>query len=74
MKYKRAKSSNVEKNKRTNNMGMINVNMKKINNNKDLDSTFGDLMTVEETQILCDRMLEKIKSVLELVKKATTEE
>jgi hypothetical protein len=74
MKYKRAKSSNTEKNKRTNNMGIINVNMKKINNNKDLDSTFGDLMTVEETQILCDRMLEKIKSVLELVKKATTEE
>ena len=74
MKYKRAKSSNVEKNKRTNNIGIINVNMKKINNNKDLDSTFGDLMTVEETQMLCDRMMEKIKSVLELVKKATTEE
>ena len=74
MKYKRAKSSNVEKNKRTNNMGIINVNMKKINNNKDLDSTYGDLMTVEETQMLCDRMIEKIKSVLELVKKATTED
>ena len=74
MKYKRAKSSNVEKNKRTNNIGIINVNMKKINTNKDLDSTFGDLMTVEETQMLCDRMMEKIKNVLELVKKATTEE
>ena len=74
MKYKRAKSSNVEKNKRTNNIGIINVNMKKINNNKDLDSTFGDLMTVEETQMLCDRMMEKIKNVLELVKKATTED
>ena len=74
MKYKRAKSSNVEKNKRTNNMGKINVNVKKSNNNKDLDSTYGDLMTVEETQMLCDKMMEKIKSVLELVKKATTED
>ena len=74
MKYKRAKSSNVEKNKRTNNMGKINVNVKKSNNNKDLDSTYGDLMTVEETQMLCDKMIEKIKSVLELVKKATTED
>lgn len=74
MKYKRAKSSNIEKNKRTNNMGKINVNTKKSINSKDLDSTNGDLMTVEETQLLCDKMMEKIKSVLELVKKATTEE
>ena len=74
MKYKRAKSSNVEKNKRTNNMGKINVNNTKNINNKDLDSTNGDLMTVEETQMLCDKMMEKIKNVLELVKKATTGE
>ena len=74
MKYKRAKSSQVEKNKRTNNMGKINVNVKKSKNNKDSDSTYGDLMTVEETQMLCDKMMEKIKNVLELVKKATTEE
>ena len=74
LKYKRAKSSNVEKNKRTNNMGKINVNIKKSMNSKDLDSTNEDLMTVEETQILCDKMMEKIKSVLELVKKATTED
>jgi len=33
-----------------------------------------DLMTVEETQMLCDKMMEKIKTVLELVKKATTED
>ena len=42
-------------------MGKINVNVKKSNNNKDLDSTYGDLMTVEETQMLCDKMMEKIK-------------
>ena len=74
MKYKRAKSSNTEKNKRTNNMGKINVSTKKSTNSKDLDSTCGDLMTVEETQMLCDKMMEKIKTVLELVKKATTED
>ena len=74
MKYKRAKSSNVEKNKRTNNMGKINVNNTKNINNRDLDSTNGDLMTVEETQMICDKMKEKIKNVLELVKKATTGE
>ena len=31
-------------------------------------------MTVEETQMICDKMMEKIKNVLELVKRATTEE
>ena len=55
-------------------MGKINVNIKRSTNDKDLDSTNGDLMTVEETQILCDKMIEKIKNVLELVKKATTGE
>ena len=74
MKYKRAKSSNTEKNKRTNNMGKINVSTKKSTNSKDLDSTYGDLMTVEETQMICDKMMEKIKNVLELVKRATTED
>ena len=75
MKYnKRAKSSNTEKNKRTNNMGKINVSTKKSTNSKELDSTFGDLMTVKETQMICDKMMEKIKNVLELVKRATTEE
>ena len=74
MKCKRAKSSNVEKNKRKNNIGKINVNIKKSINSKDLDCTNGELMTVEETQMICDKMMEKIKSVLELVKKATTED
>ena len=55
-------------------MGKINVNIKKSMNSKDLDSTNEDLMTVEETQMICDKMMEKIKSVLELVKKATTED
>ena len=73
-KYKKAKSSNVEKNKRKNNIGKINVNIKKSINSKDLDCTNGELMTVEETQMICDKMMEKIKSVLELVKKATTED
>ena len=42
-------------------MGKINVNNTKNINNRDLDSTNGDLMTVEETQMLCDKMMEKIK-------------
>ena len=72
IKNKRAKSSNVEKNKRTNNMGKINVNC--YSNSGDLNNSNVDLMTIEETQQLCDKMIEKIKKVLELVKKATTSE
>ena len=72
MKNKRAKSSNAEKNKRTNNMGKINVNC--YNNSRDLNNSNVELMTIEETQQLCAKMLEKIKKVLELVKQATTNE
>ena len=74
LKNKRAKSSNVEKNKRTNNMEKINVNNNLYNNSKDLNNSSVELMTLEETQQLCDKMLDKIKNVLELVKKATTNE
>ena len=63
---------NAEKNKRTNNMGKINVNC--YNNSRDLNNSNVELMTIEETQQLCAKMLEKIKKVLELVKQATTNE
>ena len=69
MNYKRAKSSNIEKNKnnKNNSKNIVkgNINYSYINKNK-------ELLTVEQTQILCDRMMEKMKNVLELVKIATT--
>ena len=43
-------------------------------NSRDLNNSNVELMTIEETQQLCAKMLEKIKKVLELVKQATTNE
>ena len=63
--YKRAKSSNIEK---------------KINNNNITKPKMGiynkknELLSIEETQKICDKMLEKMKKVLELVKITTTSE
>jgi hypothetical protein len=71
MNYKRAKSSNVEKN----NICNSNNNNYKNNvssTNKYNNSKNEELLTVEQTQILCDNMMEKLKNVLELVKMATT--
>ena len=68
MNYKRAKSSNVEKNKKINNLIKPNKSNTK-NVNKD-----EKLLTIEETQKLCDIMMEKMRYVLELVKLATTGE
>jgi hypothetical protein len=65
VKYKRAKSSNIEKNK--NNIIISKSNAKY--NNK-----IENLLSIEETQILCDKMMAKMKNVLELVKLATTGE
>ena len=67
-KYKRAKSSNIEKNRKNNNLAKSCTNNKNTNNvNKD-----ENLLTIEETKILCDNLMEKMKNVLELVKMATT--
>ncbi len=68
MNYKRAKSSNIEKNKKinNNNNNLVRSNYKYSNNKNE------ELLTVEQTQNLCDKMLEKMKNVLELVKMATT--
>ena len=63
MKYKRAKSSNIEKNKKFNN-NMIKLANKNCNNNE-------ELLTIEQTMNLCEKMMEKMKNVLELVKAAT---
>ena len=63
---KRAKSSNVEKNKRGNNINNIIKSDIKKNIKND------DLLTLEETQNICDKMFEKVKKILELVKLATT--
>ena len=60
--YKRAKSSKTEKR---------NIN----NNNKSkvsINNTNNELLSIEETQYICDKMLEKMKNVLELVKITTT--
>ena len=65
MNYKRAKSSNIEKNKKNKSRPKSNA---KINNKND------NLLSIEETQYLCDKMIEKMKNVLELVKMATTED
>ena len=65
IKYKKAKSSNIEKNKKINNM----IKSTNKNNNKN-----EELLTIEQTIILCNKMMEKMKNVLELVKKATTGE
>ena len=62
--YKRARSSNIEKNRKNNNLTKSSTNN---NTNKD-----ENLLTIQETQNLCDRMMEKMKNVLELVKMATT--
>ena len=66
MKYKRAKSSNIEKNKK------INNKMKKSseqNSNKN-----DELLTIDQTMNLCNKMMEKMKNVLDLVKMATTQD
>lgn len=64
MNNKRAKSSNIEKNKNINH-NMVKSNIKYNHKNE-------DLLTIEQTQNLCDKMIEKMKNALELVKKATT--
>ena len=62
--YKRAKSSKTEK--------------RNINNNTkskvSISNTNNELLSIEQTQYLCDKMLEKMKNVLELVKISTTSE
>ena len=65
-KYKRARSSNNEKNNKNNNLTKSCTNN---NTNKD-----ENLLTIEETQNICDKMMGKLKNVLELVKMATTED
>ena len=64
--YKRAKSSNTEKIRNINN----NITKPKMNiNNKS-----NELLSIEETKYICEKMLEKLKKVLELVKITTTSE
>ena len=66
MEYKRAKSStNAEKKWKNNNMTKSTA---KYNNKNEI------LLTIEETQKLCEQLMEKMKNVLELVKIATTED
>ena len=64
MKYKRAKSSNIEKNKKINNKMMKSSHQ---NSNKN-----DELLTIDQTMNLCNKMMEKMKNVLDLVKMATT--
>ena len=64
MKYKRAKSSNIEKNKKINNKTMKSSHQ---NSNKN-----DELLTIDQTMNLCNKMMEKMKNVLDLVKMATT--
>ena len=61
--YKRAKSSKTEKRNINNTKSKVSIN-----------STNNELLSIEETQYLCDKMLEKMKKVLELVKISTTSE
>ena len=63
--YKRAKSSKTEKRNINNNNTKSKVSITSSNN---------ELLSIEETQYLCDKMLEKMKKVLELVKITTTSE
>ena len=61
---KRAKSSKVETKKSHNNiLSKLNKNVLNIKENK--------LLTLEETQYLCDKMIQKMKLTFELVKAAT---
>jgi len=62
--YKRAKSSKTEKRN-------INNNIK---SKVSISNTNNELLSIEQTQYLCDKMLEKMKNVLELVKISTTSE
>jgi hypothetical protein len=63
--YKRAKSSKTEKR---------NINNNNTKSKVSSNSTNNELLSIEETQYLCDKMLEKMKKVLELVKISTTSE
>ena len=60
---KRAKSSKAEVKKNLNILSRINSNTNNNDENK--------LLTLEETQYLCDKMIEKMKHTFELVKEAT---
>ena len=60
---KRAKSSKAEVKKNLNILSRLNSNINNIDENK--------LLTLEETQYLCDKMIEKMKRTFELVKEAT---
>ena len=62
----RAKSSNIEKIK--------NIKNNIIKSNTYINNQNIYLLTLEETQRICDKMMERIKNVLELVKKATTDD
>ena len=66
MNYRRAKSYNIEKIRNINN----NITKPKANTN----DKNNELLSIEETQNICDKMLEKMKKVLELVKITTTSE
>ena len=61
--FKRPKSSNVKIKKNINNMMSKPINNAHNKENK--------LLTLEETQQLCDKMIKKMKYTLELVKAAT---
>jgi hypothetical protein len=63
--YKRAKSSKTEKR---------NINNNNTKSKVSINSSNNELLSIEETQYLCDKMLEKMKKVLELVKISTTSE
>ena len=60
---KRANSSKTEKRNINNTKSKVSIN-----------SSNNELLSIEETQYLCDKMLEKMKKVLELVKISTTSE
>ena len=62
---KRANSSKTEKR---------NINNNNTKSKVSINSTNNELLSIEETQYLCDKMLEKMKKVLELVKISTTSE
>ena len=62
---KRANSSKTEKR---------NINNNNTKSKVSINSSNNELLSIEETQYLCDKMLEKMKKVLELVKISTTSE
>jgi len=64
--YKRAKSSNIEQIRNNKN----NFTKQKVN----INNKINELLNIEEAQYICNKMLEKMKNVLELVKIATTSE